>query len=678
MNVLSLCDGMSCGQMALEKAGIEVREYYAAEIKEHAIRLTKHNFPNTVHIGDVNKVTYRDGVLYTENGEYKTEIDLVIFGSPCFEAGTLVITDKGYKSIEDIQVGDKVLTHKGRYRKVLATGGKIADTVELKCSGSLATRVTLNHPYYVTHKTTTRKKTKGVSTTTRHYTEPSWVQVGELKQDDMVAMPRITIEENPLNLTEEQCYLMGRYVADGYINNNKRTGPSRNNSYNHKVIYCIGKAKLDLFMSNLITYHGCVKEDRTVYKVEVINEELMNLCLLCGRGAENKLIPPEVLNLPKDLALAFLRGYLSGDGCYLEHIKKYQLTTISRQLAMGLQLLVAKCYGTASTIVNNIPKAQKYIEGRLVNQRPTYVVGFKDFIAKQDSFHTTDEHVWLRYKHQSNLQSDKHVYNLEVEEDNSYTANNLVVHNCQSFSRAMREEGRIGLEDKVRSGLFLECHRILREIDPKWFLMENVIMKPEDEQTVSSMMGVEPIRINSSLITAQLRDRLYWTNIPATMPEDKGIKLNDILNDGYCPFEKAKCLMANDSHGYYNGCNWTPIKRFHRTFYKQFSTMIFPTKEDYLRCKEIADKILAGRPPRAEYFEDYQGSEFDCARYLWKEERARLQTVPLKYIETLTEQEAADVLGDGWTVDVIAHIFKGMVQPLERQLSLFEEEKCNL
>lgn len=231
---------------------------------------------------------------------------------------------------------------------------------------------------------------------------------------------------------------------------------------------------------------------------------------------------------------------------------------------------------------------------------------------------------------------------------------------CQSFSRAMKEKGRIGLEDKERSGLFLECHRILNEIKPKYFLMENVIMKQDDMDLISSMLGVQPVRINSSLVTAQLRDRLYWTNLPIKPIKDKNIKLNDILTDGYCPMDKAKCLMACDSHGYYNGCNWTPIKRFHRTFYKKFGTMIFPSKESYENCLSIADKILNGRKPRAEYFDNYDGHEFDCMRYLWKEERARLQTVPLKYVECMTEKECADLLGDGWTVDIIAHIFTGL------------------
>ena len=232
---------------------------------------------------------------------------------------------------------------------------------------------------------------------------------------------------------------------------------------------------------------------------------------------------------------------------------------------------------------------------------------------------------------------------------------------CQSFSRAMREERRVGLEDKVRSGLFLECARILKEVNPKYFLMENVVMRKEDEAVITDMLGVKPVRINSSLITAQLRDRLYWTNIPGvTVPKDKGIKLQDIIDDGYAPVEKARCLTACDSHGFYNGCNWKATSRFHRFWYKCFTTMIFPTEEDFRRVLEITEKVRKGRTSRAEFYDDCDPEPFSKARYLWKGERARLQTVPEDYVEPLTELESADMLGDGWTVDVIADIFKGM------------------
>ena len=81
--VLSLCDGMSCGHIALERAGFKVKKYFASEIKDVAIKVTKENYPDTIHVGDVNKITYENGVLQTENGDFETDIDLVIFGSPC-------------------------------------------------------------------------------------------------------------------------------------------------------------------------------------------------------------------------------------------------------------------------------------------------------------------------------------------------------------------------------------------------------------------------------------------------------------------------------------------------------------------------------------------------------------------------------------------------------------------
>ena len=193
---------------------------------------------------------------------------------------------------------------------------------------------------------------------------------------------------------------------------------------------------------------------------------------------------------------------------------------------------------------------------------------------------------------------------------------------CQSFSRAMREERRIGLEDKVRSGLFLECARILKEVNPKYFLMENVVMKKEDENVITTMLGVNPVRINSSLVTAQLRDRLYWTNIPGVkIPSDKGIKLQDVIKDGYAPVEKARCLTACDSHGFYNGSNWKATSRFHRFWYKCFTTMIFPTEEDFRRVLEITEKVRNGRLSRAEFYDDCDPEPFKKARYLWKEER---------------------------------------------------------
>ena len=105
LNVLSLCDGMSCGQIALERVGVKVNKYFASEIKEIGIKVTKHNYPNTIHIGDVNKISYEDGTLKTEIGNFEVDIDLVMFGSPCQTFSIACKTDKRIGMNDDKKSG---------------------------------------------------------------------------------------------------------------------------------------------------------------------------------------------------------------------------------------------------------------------------------------------------------------------------------------------------------------------------------------------------------------------------------------------------------------------------------------------------------------------------------------------------------------------------------------------
>ena len=192
----------------------------------------------------------------------------------------------------------------------------------------------------------------------------------------------------------------------------------------------------------------------------------------------------------------------------------------------------------------------------------------------------------------------------------------------------MKTNMRIGLEDKKRSGLFLECYRVLKEVNPTYFLMENVgSMKVDDKNFISNLLGVEPIRINSKLVCAALRDRLYWTNIPnVTQPEDKKIKLQDIITSGYVDREKARALLVSDSRPL-----TTKERMLHRYKDTGFTTLIWEEKDND-----------------------------DSVRYMNQTELERCQTVPEGYTKCLTRNEAANVLGDGWTVDVIAHIFKNI------------------
>ena len=197
---------------------------------------------------------------------------------------------------------------------------------------------------------------------------------------------------------------------------------------------------------------------------------------------------------------------------------------------------------------------------------------------------------------------------------------------CQDFSQANRK--REGLQG-VKSGLFYEYVRLLKETKPKYFLLENVKMKKEHQDVISEILGIEPININSKLISAGMRNRLYWTNIPNIEQPDKvDIKLKDILTSGYTTKEKAFCLLESESRP--QKTNW---KRFRRWRKKGFVNIVFET-------------------PDLNLFKN---------RILNQTELERLQTVPDGYTKILSRNDAACLLGDGWTVDVIAHIFKNII-----------------
>lgn len=223
---------------------------------------------------------------------------------------------------------------------------------------------------------------------------------------------------------------------------------------------------------------------------------------------------------------------------------------------------------------------------------------------------------------------------------------------CQSFSIAMQTDKRIGLNDLKKSGLFYQCNRVLREVNPTYFLMENVAsMKNSDRDIVSEMIGVKPIRINSEVVAPALRDRYYWTNIPnVTAPNSVDIKLQDILTDGYTDREKGHCLVVTESRPL-----TTPVKMFHRYYYKGFWNLIFKDKNHYEKCVEYYNKHYRGM--RAKDIPTDETDVFNGVRYLNQVELERCQTVPEGYTKCLSRNEAADVLGDGWTIDVIAHIF---------------------
>jgi len=583
MNVLSLFDGMSCGRVALDRLGIKVDNYFASEVDKYAKIVSTANYPDIIQVGDVRAV----------NGHDLPKIDLLIGGSPCFVADTKIITQNGYKHIENIEVGDYVLTHKNRFKKVVNIGGKIAETIILNAQGIKPTETTYNHPYYV--REMRRKWNKNKRKYERVFSEPIWKAVGELSKGDFIASP--------------------------------------------------------------------------------INNKSIN-----------------TMNLTSNAAII-------------------------------------------------------------------------------------DDIVWLPFKKKNYTKIEKPVYNLEVEDDNSYTANNAIVHNCQSFSMSGKQNGMStgdidvttyeqyvklkndGVVFDGQSYLFWEYIRVLKETKPTHFLLENVKMAKQWEQILTKAIGVEPIEINSSHLSAQNRKRLYWTNIKRVgQPADKGIMLKDILEDGLNQIgasrgrylidgkmkpaglttqrielrsdnksntlttvqkdnlvvdrDKSHCIDANEKIK--NGCiqvgeadlnGHDIIKRIYSPEGKCPTLTAASGGNQEKKVEVVNDVILnklqeknstidgysvsddgiqphaRGRKILSEYgkllYTESDKTQTVTACHMpklltepflsWRKltplECERLQTLPDNYTNHVSNSQRYKMIGNGWTVDVIAHIFDHIFNP---------------
>ena len=259
---------------------------------------------------------------------------------------------------------------------------------------------------------------------------------------------------------------------------------------------------------------------------------------------------------------------------------------------------------------------------------------------------------------------------------------------CQGFSFAGKQ---LNFDDP-RSKLFWEYVRLLNALKPKYFLLENVKMKKESMDVITEALGVEPIFINSRLFSAQNRPRMYWTNIPFDVPtEDKGIVLRDILE----PEVEEKYYAGKKLRESYMGGNQLNPK------YKSQCNTIYPTDGKfatlcagthgysfgYVPAPSPDGLILVGDAGISDkysyvnrvYHPDGKGPSLVSSdgghlqpkisdntttyRKLTPTECERLQTVPHGYTDKgISDTQRYKMLGNGWTVDVVSHIMKGLTQ----------------
>lgn len=409
---------------------------WVADVEPGPRVILARHWPGVPKLGDVTTVDW----------SRVEPVDVITGGSPCFVAGTPVLTHDGLRPIEDVQVGDLVWTHAARWQRVTHTMRRTSETVELR-SGFYCTpehRLWLRAPQQQWNNTIRQYR--------RHLDTPEWVEAKDSRGLFAASPVSVTHEgvAKPDTLTWWQ---IGRFVADGYVNN--------------QVNVYIGKDK----ESDADNFPGWVHHQQETALCLTMPKSAAERDWLTGhfgKLAHGKTIPTFLLAETEENRRAFLDGYWSGDGWKPEGRRFTQSNSVSACLTTGIELL-AKSLGYTCTVSQCQVTPTKVIEGRTVNQRPWWTVR-----ATPDDGRFTETDAdwhWFKLRRTPKAGEVTTVYDLTVERDHSFIAAGIVVHNCQDLSLA---GARRGMTAGTRSNLWVAMREAVAVLRPRMVVWENV------------------------------------------------------------------------------------------------------------------------------------------------------------------------------------------------------------
>lgn len=219
---------------------------------------------------------------------------------------------------------------------------------------------------------------------------------------------------------------------------------------------------------------------------------------------------------------------------------------------------------------------------------------------------------------------------------------------CQDLS-LNKDGGKLGLNG-LKSSLFYKFVEAIRIIKPKYFLLENVKMLDCFKDEITSILGVDPIEINSNLVSCQNRKRLYWTNIPfLELPRDKNIKIQDILHDDYYGIftdnriKNTKVITKNYIQWDLSGKGYKSQQD--RAYFKNNKMCTIPSNSAHTKCNIVLDE------------------NNNVFRRIHPVEAERCQNLPDNYTlhKDISDNKRISIIGNGWTIDIISHIFKNIL-----------------
>lgn len=576
LKVLSLFSGIGAFEKALENLNIDYELINYCEIDKYPAKAYSiiHNIPEDKNLCDIKNVD-------VSNLE---DFDLMTWGFPCFEKGVMVLTDKGYKKIEHVKKGDLVLTHTNSYKEVLNTMNKKANRVyELGVSGYRNIRVTEEHPFYtleVNKDTDIFKKPKWIKT--KNLNNKCYIGININKESIIpkgkleISLDRGKKDYIEVNFNDKEFwYFLGLYFRNGYLS-------KKNTSY-HTVIIFDKKEAADLervkkyLGKNKLKYKIVGRENS--YKLICTNK---NICLYIkhyiGVDRFAKRIKDQIINLPINYLKVFLEGY---------SLNQKEIFISNEYLAYSLQACFHKVYKKHLSIKNIYLKEQLQFMD-IYKNKEYYLLNLK----KDNNYFYSKGYVWVKVMSKKEKPYNDLVYNLEVEKDNSYTVQNMIVHNCNDLSVAGLKAGikvkcedcdtefkidkiskfrcplcnSLNMKSSTRSGLYFEGLKILNEKKPKYSIIENVkglVNKNNKESYETIMKDLESLGyVNYAKVLnskdfgiPQNRERLFIVSIRKDLnqdfkfPEgfDNGLRLKDFLDkdvDSKYYMSEDKCLKV--------------------------------------------------------------------------------------------------------------------------------------
>ena len=445
----SVCSGVGGAELAFDGLAESV---FMSEIETFPCAVLKYRFPQCNLVGD-----------FTHLIENPIPCGVLVGGTPCFPAGTIIATKRGFLPIEQVIVGDEVITHTGVFKKVLRRGTRLAPTIRLKGQGHPCMVTTEEHPFL-----SKRREAKSTRIQNKPVRLAWWSKTEWTPSKDMVGrhwayptiwpslpIPPIINYGNEIvnaKIDENLMVLAGMYVGDGWVRIDKRRGSILLGINEKKAIVAREAARL----CGLNTTES---QERTVIKLTIHGRAIARWMKdNFGSGAENKNLPLWLLGASRRLKEAFVKGYRTTDGSAgSQNWEAMVGLTVSKQLAFNMRSLGISL-GYSVSVQYHEPPPTKVIEGRTVNQKPQWIFTYSNSTRSSVE---KEGYRWQLVRSKIKTEKIEHVYNIEVEEDHSYLADGIVVHNCQAFSIAGK---RLSLDD-ARGNLSLGFAMLLNSID---------------------------------------------------------------------------------------------------------------------------------------------------------------------------------------------------------------------